>query len=81
MKQFNKTACAVEQRLSKKTLLAFFPEDTGTGKFLHSLDPNAWEIISFTPLDRNVCIRLTADSGVRIISLVLPVVSTSGIRD
>jgi hypothetical protein len=52
-----RTACQKIQRLPQQTLLAML-ENTAAYTLLDSLDTDDWEIISFNPLKREVCIDI-----------------------
>jgi len=66
--------------ISKKAVIASF-EYTSTQAYLESLDDDQWQVTSFDPQNRTVCIDLTSDAGiVHHCSLNLPVVSTSWMK-
>lgn len=40
--------------------------------FLETIDYDSWEIVSFNPSTKKVCIRINLPSGIKNISLTLP---------
>lgn len=68
-----KNACQVEQRISKKTVLACFETGTKTRKWLESIPNDNWQIVSFMPEIRTVCLIVLSKHGVFVhVSLTLP---------
>lgn len=73
-------ACMPRSTISKKAVIASF-EYTSTQEYLESLDDDQWQVTSFDPQNRTVCIDVTSDRGiVQHWSLNLPVVSTSWMK-
>jgi len=56
-------------------------EGSTTSNFFQGLNDSEWAIRSFNSLTREVCVNLTPVSGTKVISVVLPVLSVSGIKD
>jgi len=75
--QFYRTACFNSQRLSQTALIATLPTETKMKEFFENLDPAKWQIISFDPPTRQVCIKLITPSGDRYLGVTIPVVSLS----
>jgi len=73
----HRTACYNSQRLSQKALIAMLPTETHMKKFFEGLEEDAWEIISFDPKTRLVCIKTITPSGDRFLAVTVPVVSLS----
>jgi len=72
-----KRACVGRPGISKKAVISSFIH-TKTEEYLESLDDDQWQVTSYDPQNRSVCIDLTSDSGiVHHVALTLPVVSTS----
>lgn len=44
-----------------------------TKHFLAEMDEDLWDIISFDPKSRRVCVRITTNTGYQNISLTLPI--------
>ena len=66
--------------ISKKAVIASF-EYTSTQEYLESLDDDQWQVTSFDPQNRTVCIDVTSDRGiVQHWSLNLPVTSVSWMK-
>lgn len=76
-RQIIKHACGGNQRISQKTLLAMI-QDTSFYALLSKIDPALWKIMSFDPMSREVCVKLTAPSGDRMISIKVPLIDTNG---
>jgi len=73
----HRTACYNSQRLSKKALIAMLPTNTHMKDFFEWLADDAWEILSFDPKTRLVCIKTITPSGDRHLAVTVPVVSLS----
>ena len=78
-KRIFRRACYQPPDISKATLKASFDEGTPTRDYLEALDDDDWDILSFDPESRQVCVMLTATAGSQIhtLSFTLPVVSNS----
>lgn len=46
----------------------------GPASFLDKIPPDNWQITSFDPRTRVVCIAITTQSGIRNVSVILPVI-------
>lgn len=74
-------ACLGRPDISKKTVLASFSEGNTTREFLDSLDDDQWQVTSFEPQNRLVCLDVTSDAGIiHHLTLTLPVVSVSWLK-
>ena len=60
---FKEKPCSVRQRLAKVTFLAMLPDGSRTKEFYENIPDERWEISSFDPATRNVCVRLTTLHG------------------
>jgi hypothetical protein len=78
---FRKRGCMASERLQKATLLAMLPSDTGVGRYIHSLDLSNWEIASFSPYSKEVCVSLINEKGNKTISLIVPQLTNDGIKN
>lgn len=78
-KRIFRRACYQPPNISKATLIASFNEGSGTREYLEGLDDENWDILSFDPETRDVCIVLSSTTGSRIhtMSFTLPVISNS----
>lgn len=82
--QFRRRACTVTNtRLSKATLLAMLgpPPDPDqqfssnpSRAFFEKIE-NPWEITSFNPVTRQVCVKITTPNGDRTTTVTLPELS------
>lgn len=79
VRQFRRRACLADHRLQKATLLACLPTDK-LKDFFNGLDDSKWHIVSFSPYTKEVCVTFTTDFGNRTISVILPQISSSGIK-
>ena len=80
--------CVARQRLSKISMLAMLgdpPEpgeqysDSKTRAFFEKITYDNWEITSFDPLTRVVCIEITDGLGTRTTSVTLPYLTVDGL--
>lgn len=55
---FKRRACQSTQRLSKKTLVAYLTEGSKEREFFEGLNDDDWEIMSFDPDKREVCVTI-----------------------
>ena len=78
VRQFRRRACLADHRLRKVTLLAMLSDKQK--ELFNKLDDSKWDIVSFSPYTREVCVTFTTDSGNRTISVILPHLSSSGIK-
>ena len=78
-KRIFRRACYQRPNISKATVKASFDEGTPTREYLDSLDEENWEVLSFNPEDRQVCIVLSSTNGsfMHTMTLTLPVYSNS----
>lgn len=68
-----KNSCSNLKNISKNTLKASFLEGTPTRNWLESLEDDEWQIISFLPENRTVCIDVYPQTGlINHISLTMP---------
>lgn len=70
-------ACASSPDLSKKTVIAMYEVGSRTREWLESLDDDQWEITSFEPRSREVCVLVANNSSMHNISLTLPPLSAT----
>ena len=78
-KRIFRQRCHQQPNIAKSTVIASFEERSKTRDYLESLPDEDWDILSFNPEERLVCLTLTPTSGsqVHTLSLVLPVYSNS----
>ena len=69
---FRRRACQGKARLAKETLLAYLTDGSKTKDLFLSMDINDWEITSFTPDNREVCILFLNDSRDITTTVILP---------
>jgi hypothetical protein len=55
---FKRRACQSRQRLSKNTFVAYLTDGSKTKEFFLGMDQDDWEILSFDPEEREVCITI-----------------------
>jgi hypothetical protein len=60
---FKERPCSVQQRLAKVTFLAMLPDGSRQKEFYLSIPDDRWEILSFDPKTRDVCVRHTTLYG------------------
>ena len=68
----NGRACQAKQRLSQATVLAYLPEGTRIQEMFLGMSLDEWEVTSFNPLKREVCVTLLNDGGETLISFNIP---------
>ena len=68
----NGSACQAKQRLSQATVLAYLPEGTKIQELFLGMSLDEWEVVSFNPLNREVCVKIL-DTDV-VISFIIPTV-------
>lgn len=71
--------CIPAPNISKATVKAMF-EGTTTREWLDKMSDDQWEIFSFEPQTRLVCIEVFVDHGVNHMNLTLPVLSNSSLK-
>jgi len=72
-KRIYKNACYPKETISKKTVIACFPEGSKTREWLQSLDNDQWFVTSFIPESRLVCATVYANqSTVTHLAITLP---------
>ena len=77
-KRIYRQRCHQQPNIAKSTVIASFEEGSRTRDYLESLPDDDWDILSFNPEERLVCLMLTATTGqIHTLSLVLPVYSNS----
>lgn len=75
--QFRKSACSLPNySLTKAGLLSFF-SGTSTETILSNISDENWQILSFNPTTKEVCIQVSDRIGTRILSLTLPTLNKS----
>lgn len=67
-----KRACLNFQRISKPTVIAMLTPESPEYNFLNNLEDSQWEVMSFNPYIREVCIVLYNPAGNKLISVKLP---------
>lgn len=68
-----RTACSLRPDISKKTVLAMYDEGTPTREFLEKLRDDQWQVVSFDPAKREVCLLVISDRNTQMnLSLTLP---------
>lgn len=71
----SRTACVNLQRIGKSTVTAMLTPESPEYNFLTNLEESQWDVVSFNPLNREVCIILYNPSGNKMISLRLPYIT------
>lgn len=72
----SRTACVNLQRIGKKTVTAMLTSESSFAKgVLKNLDDSQWDVMSFNPNNREVCIVLYSPSGNKFITVNLPYIS------
>lgn len=71
---FRRRACQRVQRIPKVTLLAYLPDGSRQKEFFEGMDIDDWEIISFDPERREVCIVLLNDSQDVTVTVTIPTI-------
>lgn len=66
-------ACSAKQRLSQQTFLAYVTNDGKIATMFDNIPLSQWQIISFDPKSRSVCIEV--DNGFRVILLYFTIPS------
>ncbi len=59
---FRRRACQSNARLSKASFIALLDEGSRRKEFYEGLDDENWEIISFDPAKREVCVTIISRS-------------------
>ena len=78
--QFNRRLCQNQQRLTKTAFLGMLPsslDDDGNEtlnpkKLFGSLEDDEWDVVTFNPDIREVCLVIHANSGDRNVSVTIP---------
>jgi hypothetical protein len=74
-------ACVVQQRMPKATLLAMLGDPASIGEsysdsqsraFFEKIPEDNWEVVSFDPSTRKVCVEISDDIGTRTVAVTLP---------
>jgi hypothetical protein len=68
----SRTACVNLQRIGKSTVTAMLTPQSPEYNFLTNLDESQWDVMSFNPHNREVCIVIYNPAGNKLISVVLP---------
>lgn len=77
-KLIHRNACQSSGPISKKTVIASFPEGSRTREWLKSLRDDQWAITAFVPEARMVCGVVYSDSGAMThLAITLPVITTN----
>lgn len=72
-KRIYKNACYVSEQISKKTVIASFPEGSRTREWLETLRSDQWFVSTFIPETRMVCAEIYSDHGtVTHLAITLP---------
>jgi len=71
--------CMPPPNVSQGTVRAMFV-DTTTGDWLDKMSDDDWQIVSFEPQTRLVCIDVFTEHGTNHVNLTLPVLSTSVLK-
>jgi len=71
----SRTACVNLQRIDKNTVTAMLTSESSKYEFLTNLDDSQWDVMSFNPNNREVCIVLYNPSGNKFITVNLPYIS------
>lgn len=58
MKQYLKTACAGVSSITKEACIGIFSQDTDARNYLEKLDFDSWDVTSFNPIKKEICIVL-----------------------
>jgi len=74
-KIFSRRACLNLQRIGKSTVTAMLTDQSPEYNFLSNLDESQWDVVSFDPFKREVCIVLYNNSGNKLISVKLPYIT------
>jgi hypothetical protein len=72
-----RNACYPDSDISKRTVIASFPEGSGTREWLENLHDSQWAITAFVPKKRLVCAVLVSDSGIEV-NFTLTIPNTNG---
>ena len=77
-KRIFRQRCHQQPNIEKSTVIASFEEGSGTRIYLEGLSDENWDVLSYNPEERLVCLVLTATTGhIHTLSLTLPVISNS----
>ena len=77
-KRIFRQRCHQRPNIAKATVIASYEEGSKTRDFLEGLNDEDWDVLSFNPEERLVCLTLTATTGqIHTLSLTLPVYSNS----
>lgn len=72
-KGIQRIACYQAQTISKRTVIANFPEGSRTREWLDGLNDDQWAITAFVPETRLVCAVVDSGHGVQThLALTLP---------
>lgn len=71
---FSRTACKKTQPIGKHTVRAML-QGLASYEFFQKLTDDQWDVISFDPYKREVCIVLYNNSGNKQITVLLPYIS------
>ncbi len=70
--QFHRTACTGTEVMAQATLLALMAESGPAVSILESLEPSEWSVTSFDPSEREVCVTIQNNTGLRYLVFTLP---------
>jgi len=70
----NGKPCQAKQSLTQAAFYAYLPEESRTRNFFERMTFDEWEIVSFNPQNREVCVRLLNDSGDILMSFFIPTI-------
>ena len=77
-KRIFRQRCHQQPNIAKSTVIASYDVGSDTRNFLESLEDDNWDVLSFNPEERLVCLTLTSTTGqIHTLSLTLPVYSNS----
>ena len=77
-KRIFRQRCHQQPNIAKSTVIASFEVGSGTRNYLEGLIDDNWDILSFNPEERLVCLTLTSTTGqIHTLCLQLPVYSNS----
>lgn len=72
MRIISRTACVNLQRIGKSTVTAMLTPGSPEFNLLNNLNESQWDVMSFNPQNREVCIVLYNPAGNKLISITLP---------
>lgn len=72
MNEFSRHACQKRHSLRKETLLAMIEPLSQTHEFFLGIPEIDWEILSFNPVNREVCVEIKQLGQTKTMSVTLP---------